>query len=149
MIGYTLDAISPSGFKASRSGWSEGSLWLLKPAIAASHYKTPGMAVTDAIEGKFEKMRELRFDEVAVSGMDYRLMVSIINGSFFTYDFESDKETDIIRFELARKIANLKEKIRDQVALAMFETIIEFQAYYVSKELWKEEHNFLHIQIDL
>ena len=153
MIGFTLDASSPSGFKQSRNGWTEGSLWLLKKAIDASQNKVANIgaqeALLDAMEGDFKKIKDSKFDQVAISGLAYRLMVSIAGGSFFTYDFVEKKNADIVRFELAKKIANMKEPIGDQVATAMFQTIVDFQSFCLFKDKTSLKNNFLHIQIAL
>lgn len=150
-IGFTLEASSNKGFNYSQSRWSEGDLWLAKQALAKSKNKVSGWsaneALIDAIEGEFAKMKELKFDS-AVSDTP-RFELSVFNDFNFKYTFDPKKSAELMRFELAQKIAACKNEMGDQVALALFECISAYKTHYVSNAKWQDGYNFLNVWIYL
>lgn len=152
MIGFNLEACSSEGFSWSKSGWTEGDLWLAKQALAKSKNKVAGWsaneALIDAIEGQFTKLKELKFD-AAVSDTP-KFDLNVYNSFNFSYTFDPKKSDSLMRFELAAKIARCSNDMGDQVALALFECIEKYKVHYLSKDLeTKYSSNFLNVWIDL
>jgi hypothetical protein len=152
MIGFKLEACSSEGFSYNISRWTEGSLWLAKTAIEKSGNKIASVsaneALIDAIEGEFAKMKEIKFD-LAVSDTP-KFELNVYQDFTFSYTFDPKKSAEIMRFELARKIAHCSNEMGDQVALALFECIQAYKVHYLSKGLGsKYNHNFLNVWIYL
>ena len=149
MLGFKLEACSSEGFAYNIRRWTEGSLWLLKVAIQGSGNKPTigaNKALINSIEGEFEKMKEIKLDEVVAANMNFELCVL---GDFnFKYTFRADRSSELKRYELARKIAQCPNDMLDQVALALFEAISSYQTHYVIKDLEsKYSYNFLNVSI--
>lgn len=152
MIGFFLKAKGSGSFSWSKGGWSEGDLWLAKQALAKSENKVAGWsaneALIDAIEGQFAKIKELKFDAAVADTPKYELNV---HKSFvFSYTFDPvNKSAEIMRLELAKKIARCYNEMGDQVALALFECIGLFKVHYMSNALYTNSNNYLNVWIDL
>ncbi len=151
MIGFKLEACSSKGFSYNQSRWSEGDLWLAKQALSKSKNKIAGWsaneALIEAIEGQFTKIKELKFDSAVSDTPKFELCV--FNDFNFKYTFDPKKSAELMRFELAQKIANCKNDMGDQIALALFECISAYKVHYLSKSKHTENYNFLNVWIYL
>ena len=152
MIGFELEACSSEGFNFRLSRWTEGSLWLAKAAIKGSQNKAASVgankALVDAIEGEFTKMKEIKFDLAVSDTPEFDL--NVYQDFTFSYKFSRSKSSEIMRYELARKIAACSNDMGDQVALALFECIEAYKTHFISKGLdSKYKYNFLNVWIYL
>ena len=153
-IGFTLEGCSVGNpiFNFFITRWTEGDLWLAKTALKMSKNKVANVggankALIDAIEGQFTKLKEIKFDTAIADTPDFTL--NVFQDFNFSYRFDPKKSAETRRFELANKIANCKNEMGDQVALALFECIEAYKAHYLSQKLWKEQNNFLNVFIYL
>ncbi|MBX7174175.1 MAG: hypothetical protein K1X72_24595 [Pyrinomonadaceae bacterium] len=139
MIGFKLEAYGTGGFAYNQSRWTEGDLWLAKAALKASKNKVANIgankALIDAIEGNFTTIKNLKFDAAVTDTPTFTLHV--YKDFNFTYKFEPGIKTpELMRYELAQKIANCYNDMGDQVALALFESIECFKVHYLQKQSW-------------
>jgi hypothetical protein len=132
MIGFKIEATSDKGFSYSLSRWTEGSLWLAKQSLSKSQNKVAGwsanQALIDAIEGQFAKIKSLKLDAAVMDTPKYELL---------------------LRYELARKIAACSNDMGDQVALGLFECMIQYKTHFVSTNKFNAPYNFLNVWISL
>jgi hypothetical protein len=151
MIGFKIEATSDKGFSYSLSRWTEGSLWLAKQSLSKSQNKVAGwsanQALIDAIEGQFAKIKSLKLDAAVMDTPKYELCV--MQDFHFTYTLNPAKSLDLLRYELARKIAACSNDMGDQVALGLFECMIQYKTHFVSTNKFNAPYNFLNVWISL
>jgi hypothetical protein len=129
MLGFELDAYGyPGTYRFNYKCWTEGSLWLLKQALIRSGNvvvdKTDTADAIDAVEGGFDKIKELKIDNICALSFDFDLYVS---GDFsFFMQFRRNKNSWVTRNELIRKIGRGAYDMGSNVAIAMCEAIEGF-----------------------
>lgn len=134
MWGYEVTSEGSHGYVGqTRSGWSEGDLWLLKAAVSRS--KNAGVSAQDslfdAIEANFRKIMRAKIERICADKFDMTLYVL---GSYnFVYRFYQSQSAFQTELDLLWQIAKSGTPMGDQVALGFFESIYAYQIHAASK----------------
>lgn len=133
-----------------RRGWTEGSLGLLKGLVSLPKAGVPGIkkgqkGLVGGVEKGFRKMAEAYF--LTVCSLDWDMRLTIMGDFSLTYSFRSDASSDCTACELALEIANQREKMGDQVLLALCSVICEYHVDAVSDQYTGPYSLIVHIDL--
>ena len=140
MIGYELYASGIHGKSPClvyrRSGWTEGSLALLKLLVSVPKVSVPGIkkgqkALVGGVEKGFAKLKDAFF--IQACSLDWDLRLAVCGDLHFIHNFRASASIDLTAREFGQVIASQKVKMRDQVVTALCSVICAYRLDVVAE----------------